>query len=1122
MRKASRIGITFGVGFLYLALNAVAQVTTGTILGVVKDPSGAVVPGVTVTINETSKGINKSFITDESGAYTAPFLIPGTYTVSVELSGFKKEEKTGIVLQVDQKAKIDFTLQIGASSETISVEASAPLVKTASSELGEVIEERAVRELPLNGRNFATLVYLTPGITPGQQGENLSGASTFNPRGASNFNALGSQANGNAWLIDGIDNNEYTFNTVIVMPTLESVREFKALTGTYSAEFGRGFGVVSVSTKSGSNEFHGTLFEFLRNDVFDARPYFLLPTQKKTPLRRNQYGAAFSGPIRLPKLYNGTNRTWFFADYGGLREIKGSPFVNTVPTAKTRAGDFSDFRDTNGNLITIYDPLTTRPDPANPGKFLRDPFQGNVIPSNRINTVARNVAGIYPLPNTTGNFNNYVSTANRVVSDDAFTTRVDHKISEKNSFFVRYAFSDYWLDAPQGQASCCLPTPADAASKFDLGPWVAGIQNTHLRTQGLAINDSHMFRPNLINEFRTGFARTTPRTVQSDFGHQAASSLGIQGINVSEFTTGIPNINVQDFTGLSGGPAFLPANPRETHYQVENNLYWNRGRHGLKFGYRYVRRLTSPFTNTDTRSSLNFNKNFTNNPATNTQGTGLATLLIGYSTSGSRGFLITPYYMTNQDHAMFIQDDFKVSSRLTLNLGLRYDLFIPDVEKENRLTNYDPVGMKLIYAGEDGVTRQVNKTYSHKDFAPRVGFAWDITGKGVTILRGGYAISYMPIQASGSNLLGQQVPYTISQNYSSETNPTDWSKVPMIGNPFPPFAPIKPKTTAELNAANPRVIGHEFGQAPAYMQTWNLDVQQQLSRDIVWEISYAGSRGLHLPIGYNINEIQPGTGSQASRRLIQPLSNVSGITIFQNRNMSTYHGMATKLSKRFSRSFQFMSSYTWAKSLDFGGTAASGGGNTGNPQTITNIRAGRGASGFDVRHRWITNYLYELPFGKNKKWANDSGVADAIIGEWQMSGIVTFSTGRPFNVSLSTGVNNGAPSWPNRIGDGKLDNPDPAGWFDTSAFVAPPANTYGNVARGVLYGPGIVQFDLSFMKSFRVTEQVKVEFRMDAFNIFNTPQFGNPNASIGSPTVGKITSTNADNRDLQFALKVNW
>ncbi len=334
--------------------------------------------------------------------------------------------RPGIELQVNQRARIDAVLEVGSLEEKTTVVAQAPLVRTDSSETGEVIAERAIKELPLNGRNFATLVYLVPGVTPGQVGENLSGASTFNPRGASNFNALGHQANTNAWLVDGIDNNEYTFNTVIVAPSVESVREFKVLTGTYSAEFGRGAGVVSVSTKSGGNAFHGTAFEFLRNDMFDARNYFALKAPApKPPFSRNQYGGNFSGPVKLGSLYDGASRTFFFFDYAGLQETRGLTFVNTVPTAKARLGDFSEYTDLQGRLIPIYDPLTTRANPNfNPGapvsatnpRFLRDPFPGNRIPAERLNQVGLNVASIYPLPNGPGNFDNYTSTADRVKS----------------------------------------------------------------------------------------------------------------------------------------------------------------------------------------------------------------------------------------------------------------------------------------------------------------------------------------------------------------------------------------------------------------------------------------------------------------------------------------------------------------------------------------------------------------------------------------------------------------------------------------------------------------------------------------------------------------------------------
>ena len=687
---------------------ASAQVTTGTIVGTVHDPNG-IVPGATVTIREVNQGTANTYVTDETGSYhrAVPHARAPT-RVEVNVQGFRRWRREGVILQVNQRARVDVTLEVGGIEETTTVVAEAPLLRTDSSEVGTVIEERAIKELPLNGRNFATLVYLTPGITPGQAGENLSGASTFNPRGASNFNALGHQANANAWLIDGIDNNEYSFNTVIIAPSVEQVREFKVLTGVFSAEFGRGAGVVSVATKSGSNLLHGTVFEYLRNDAFDARNFFVrkvsqadgsLVKDPKPPLDRHQFGAAVGGPLVLPGLYDGHNRTFFFADYAGLNEKRGQVFVNTVPTALTRTGNFSDFRDANGNLIIIYDPLTTRANPAfdstrpvsatNP-QFLRDPYPNNIIPAERMNRVGQNVASIYPLPNGPGNFNNYTSTVDRVTTDNVFSGRVDHQFSEKSSFFTRFNWGRFKLDAPQGQAACCLATPAEAAARFDLGPYVAGIQNTRLTTHGAAFNYSRIISPSVVNELRVGYARTVPSTFQSDFGINAADSLGIRGINVTEFTTGLPNINIPDLTGISGGPAFLPVNPKQFHWQIEDALVWVKGRHQLKFGYRLVDRYPSPFTNTDTRGSINFGRNYTNNPVTNTGGSGIASLLTGYINSAARGFLLEPYMLRTQEHGMFVQDDLKLSSRFTINAGLRYEIFRAETEEDDKIVNFDP------------------------------------------------------------------------------------------------------------------------------------------------------------------------------------------------------------------------------------------------------------------------------------------------------------------------------------------------------------------------------------------------------------------------------------------------
>jgi hypothetical protein len=1132
----------FGLALLWavLAMSAAAgaQVTTGTIVGTIQDANG-VVPGATVTIREVNKGTSDSYVTDENGIYTAPFLTPGTYTVEVNVQGFRRWRREGVILQVNQRARVDVALEVGGIEETTTVVAEAPLLRTDSSEVGTVIEERAIKELPLNGRNFATLVYLTPGITPGQANENLSGASTFNPRGASNFNALGHQANANAWLIDGIDNNEYTFNTVIIAPSVEQVREFKVLSGVFSAEFGRGAGVVSVATKSGSNLLHGTIFEYLRNDAFDARNFFVrkvaqadgsLVKDPKPVLDRHQFGAAVGGPLVIPGLYDGHNRTFFFADYAGLKETRGQVFVNTVPTARTRVGDFSDFRDTNGNLIVIYDPLTTRANPAfdssrpvsatNP-QFLRDPYPGNVIPAERMNRVGLNVASIYPLPNGAGNFNNYTSTVDREVTDNVYSGRIDHQMSSNDSFFGRFNWGRFKLDAPQGQAACCLPTPAEAAARFELGPYVAGIQNTRLTTHGAAFNWARIVSPTLVNELRVGYARTLPFTFQSDFGINAASSLGIQGINVTEFTSGLPNINIADLTGISGGPAFLPVNPKQFHWQVEDSLVWMKGRHQLKFGYRLVDRYPSPFTNTDTRGTITFSRTYTNNPGSSADGSGIASLLTGYINGAARGFLLEPYTLRTQEHGLFIQDDVKLSSRFTVNAGLRYEIFGAETEEEGHIVNYDPVNLRLIYAGEDGASDSVNKKTQYLNFAPRLGLTYDLLGDQTTIVRTGFGITYYPEQPSASNMIGQQVPYTISQNVSFPNNPTDFSTVRTIADPFPAIVQVKPRTTAELQAANPRVLGHSFENETPYAEQWHLGIERRVLTALAVELTYAGSAGKHIVFCYNPNELQPGITSQESRRLIQPLNRLNNMLQCDPRNRSTYHSGQLKVTQRFRGGLQFLGSYTYGKALDYGGSAASGGGAVGNPQTITNLEAGHGPSGFDVRHRAVVSWVWEMPWGPGRRWLS-SGVLGAIAGGWQFAGISTITTGRPFTVFMQNGVNNGATSWPNRIGSGRLDDPTVDLWYNPRDFVAPPANTYGDTGRGILYGPGHVNFDTSLSKRFTVLGRSNVEFRWDAFNLFNHPGFGFPNQNFDSPTAGRITSSAVDNRSMQFSLKFNF
>lgn len=1107
-----------------LTLPVMGQVTTGSILGSVTDSQGDAVGDATVTVVETSKSTVFVRQTDALGSYSIPFLIPGAYQVTVEKSGFKKAKQKNLPLAVNQQLRADFVLSVGDVSEIVEVVSSAPLVSSTSAELGQVVGLKAVQELPLNGRNFAQLVYLANGVTPGQAGENLSGASTFNPRGASNFNGLGSRANTNSWLIDGIDNNEYTFNTVIVQPSLESVREFKVLTGSFSAEFGRGASVVSVSTRSGSNQLHGAAFWFHRNSELDARQYnFSQTEQPKLPFRRHQFGAAFSGPVHIPKLYNGKNRTFFFADYAGQREFRGNQFINSVPTASMRQGNFTE----TGR--TIFDPLTTRSNPNGSG-FIRDPYPGNVIPAAQINPVGRNVASIYPLPNTPGSSNgtvdNFVSVADRNLEDNQYTIRIDHQFSNKDNFFARFAQQRFNLDSPQGQANCCLPTPAKAAARFDLGPFVAGIQQTRLKTSGLALNWTRAWTPHWVTETRGGFSRTDPFTQHSDFGTRGAESLGIQGINVNEFASGIPTINVGLLTGLSGGPNFLPVRPQQWNQQLDFNSYVTRGRHSLKFGYHLVRRTPSPFTNQQTRGDISFNTILTADPQTRAGGHGLATLLTGIVQAGTRGFLLDVPELRAWENALFFQDDIKVTSRLTLNLGVRYELFTPEIESNDLLTNFDRSTLSLAFAGQVGRDRRL-KSIDKNNFAPRVGLAYDLFGDQKTILRAGFGISYFPEPFAAGNMLTQNAPNLFSQGFGLDDFTAGVAAFPRIDNPFPAITPLRPTTTAQLNAAAPQVRGHDFNNKTGYSQTWTFNIQRQIGTDWVAEVGYAGSSNVNLILATNINEAALGTGSVQSRRFIQPLNNIPNITIFDPANRSSYHALLAQLERRYSNGLQFTANYTYAKSLDFGGSPASGGGQTGGPFTITCISCSCGPSGFDVRHRAVFNTLYDLPFGRGRQFAaNLPRALDAVIGGWQFGGIVTATTGRPFNVSLLNGTNNGAPSWPLRIADGR----EPAGgqrpdlWFDPAAFAPTPANTFGNAGRGILTSPGVVNVDFHAKKEFNLTESVKFQVRYEAFNFFNTPFFGFPNASIGSPTAGRITSLVNDGsmRSMQISGRISF
>ena len=536
------------------------------------------------------------------------------------------------------------------------------------------------------------------------------------------------------------------------------------------------------------------------------------------------------------------------------------------------------------------------------------------------------MASVYPLPNGAGNFDNYTSTATASVRDNGFNVRIDHRASDRDSFFVRYSYDKYKLDAPQGQAACCLATPPEAASRFDLGPYVAGIQNTRLTTHGGVLNWTRILSPTVVERVRVGFAKTNPETRQSDFGINAATSLGIQGINVTEFTTGLPNIGIGaapnatgDLTGISGGPAFLPVNPKQIHYQFEDTLSWVKSAHSFKTGYRFILRKPTPFTNTDTRSSITISRNLTNNPATNSGGSGLATLLLGFATGGARGFLLEPYDLTNSEHSLFVQDDWKLCERLTLNLGLRYEIYVPDTEKDDRLANFDPDGQPahLCRGGWGDPPRQQ---------ADQVGQHRPAPGRGLGRHRRcaqrrpraamGRATSRSPLreQPDRPERALRHLP-----ELRERDEPARLHAGPAPVEPVPAHRAGPAANHRRAERGQPSVQGHGFSNDTPNMQTWQVSYERQITNTLMAEAAYVGSKGSNLIWCLNPNEVQPGLGSQASRRLIQPLSNLSNMLQCDPTNRSNYNSAQFKLLKRYSQGLQFLLSYTFGKSLDYAG-----------------------------------------------------------------------------------------------------------------------------------------------------------------------------------------------------------
>jgi hypothetical protein len=987
---------------------------------------------------------------------------------------------------VQDRLNLDLTLAVSSASTEVTVTTEAPRLESETSSLGNVVGTKTIEELPLNGRNFSQLATLGAGTLPAKKSSERD-----------SFVANGARPVQNSYLLDGIENKNRIVGfdngtAQTIQPVLDAIQEFKVQTSTYSAEFGQAAGgVVNVTLKSGTNNVHGSLFEFHRNSAISATPYFQPVKGSKPQYLQNQFGATLGGPIVK-------NKTFFFASWQSSRELSAAPQVSSVPTTQLRQGIFGS--------RNIYDPLTTRPNPNGSG-YVRDLFPGNVIPANRWDPVAARVAALYPEANLPGAVRNYFYNPRQTVFSDQGNLRVDHQISTKDSVFGRVSIND----ARNGQPTL-LPEPAST-------PVLATPT-----AQSIAASYTRVIRPSLVNEVRFGYMRT--RLQQQTTGDRLFEDFGIKGVFQDENVKGLPTFGI---TGLSSigttGPGTLPIGATGSGnlpidkwgrvIQFVDTLSWIKGRHTIKVGGEFQQATLFGFVTLQARPSISFSGVYTQDPLNRgNTGSPYADFLLGYSNSTT--ISNRPRNESRQDIVQgFVQDDWKVSSRLTLNVGIRYELALPWIEVDNRQSGLilDPGKYygQLIEAGAvegTGYNRSFVNT-DRNNFAPRVGVAYKLTNR--TVVRSAFGTFY-----------GRDENLGISRRITN--NPPFFVRTVLVGDQIQPNFVLSQGYPAGIldpkSMVNPEVNALPKESPLPYVLQWNFNIQQELPAGFVLQTGYTGSGGRKLYYTNNVNQALPGTGSVDARRPVQGYSN---IFVWAPLFKSSYNAFTAQLERRFTGGLAVLASYTYSHSIDDG--PANNETNDPAPQDARNLRANRGTSSFDITHRFVSSYTWELPFGKGRRFLNDSKWASALAGGWQLAGITTLQGGLPFTPVLSYDPSNtGTTGRPNRIADGSLSasQRSPSYWFDTSAFTAPANLTFGNSGRNFLRGPGQVNFDLGVSRRFQITERFGLSFRGEAFNLFNTPQFGLPNATIGVANAGVIESVVAPERQLQLALRLTF
>ena len=1118
-----------------LPIAAFAQ-TLGGISGEVRDPSGALVPGVKITLTNVATNAARTTETNEAGFYAFPALQPGAYTIRAEKQGFRTFVRSGLEVQVQLNTRVDIELQVGAVTESVEIRAEGALLQTENATVGTVIDNKRIVELPLNGRNALQLVSLAPNVSFGFPSAGQAGARQGGIRAEQSIAVAGQRAQFNRFSLDGVENTDPNFNTIVVMPSVDALQEFKVQTGIYPAEFGRAATQINMSTKPGGNEYHGTLFYFLRNEKLDAKNYaFTAARPPKDPFKWNQFGFTLSGPVSVPKLFDGRNRLFFMTNYEWFRQRRQVQAVYSLPSAAMRTGNFNDVITTPNTAIRtqgIYDPLSRT---IVNGVNTAQPFPNNAIPSTRIHPISKALLEFYPEPNLPNPDlrNNRVQALGLPINRDQFISRFDWVESANSQWFGRYSWGD------ENQTTQGLRLNGDKiVTNFEQ----------------YMVTNTRVLSPAMVNEARVAYSRFyNTNGPELAFSRDVVGELKIPGLNSGPpVQWGIPNISLQGVYSGFGNSSEGPYEINNSVLQLVNNFSIIRGRHSFKFGGEARRDQYNQVGNQFARGQFTFTNNATRNLAMSGRtGDNFADFLLGEVYQAEAAVSIANARFRTWSMALYVDDTWRLSSKLTLNFGLRYELTPPWADQTGNLFNgivpYDahltldnpnvtdrnlyPFFMRQAPARQncyegvnirwpeidvrcDGSLGRRLVGIDRNDLAPRVGITWAPNARWV--FRLGFGTFYSQDTGNPRFDMARNLAGRLRDNSRTDFPHLNWN------NSLASIA------GGVANVFRPYTFANPYDRRTPYSNQWTFNIQRELGGNMVFEAGYLGNSSRRLESLRAVNEARPANPAVDRRTIPQrsPFPNFGRIQLVDNGGMGTYHSLGLKLTKRYGGGLTFLNSYTWAKAIDTATAIRNHGGDTLFPQNSYCRNCEKARSSHDTRHRFVTSALWDLPFGRGRKVGIENPFLEAVAGGWQISSILTLQTGFPVTVTNGQDASNTGAFFdrPNSTGK-RADLPrgqqDPQRFFDTTAFFPNAPGTHGNVGRNTLTGPGIIGWDFSAMKNFRLaSERRQFQLRFEWFNFPNHPNWGNPNTNISSGGFGQITGTRTNMRQLQIAGKI--